>query len=121
VNRIEELGLHIAVDARPILDVSCVSLPVNLNLDLNFFGFYQGRQVVRAIGASQPGAWTGQVLAQVIEWQLGHPDGTMDECEAWLKAEHEAGRIHVEENAVPGSAGKRARIPEGFVTKKAKR
>ena len=64
---------------------------------------------------------TETALAQVIEWQLGHPDGTMDECEAWLKAEHEAGRIHVEENAVPGSAGKRARIPEGFVTKKAKR
>jgi len=74
------------------------------------------------MGASKPGPWTGQVLARMIEWQLEHPNGTKDECEKWLKVEHEAGRIHVEENIVSGSAGKRAKFTEGgSTTKKAKR
>ena len=52
----------------------------------------QGKEVVKLLGAT-PGPWTGQVLARVVEWQLEHPDGTKQECEAWLRAEHEAGRI----------------------------
>ena len=57
------------------------------------------------MGADKPGVWTGQVLAKVMEWQLEHTNGTREECEAWLKAEKNAGRIIVEEN-VP-SQGKR--------------
>jgi tRNA nucleotidyltransferase (CCA-adding enzyme) len=74
------------------------------------------------MGVSQPGAWTGQVLARVIKWQLEHPDGTKIECEAWLKAEHEAGRIRVEENTAPDSGGKRTKVSKsGHANKKAKR
>lgn len=119
VNRIAELGLHTAVDLRPILDVSCILLLSNPLLDSKF---YQGRQVIQVMGASKPGPWTGKVLARVIEWQLEHPNGTKDECEKWLQAEHEAGRIHVEENAASGSADKRLKFTEGgSAMKKAKR
>ena len=51
-----------------------------------------GKEVVKLLGAT-PGPWTCQVLARVVEWQLEHPEGTKQECEAWLRAEHEAGRI----------------------------
>ncbi|KAI0367514.1 hypothetical protein BV20DRAFT_1054794 [Pilatotrama ljubarskyi] len=71
--RIEELALPAAVDARPILD---------------------GREVVKILGAASPGPWTGQVLGRVVEWQLEHPQGTKEECEAWLRAEQAAGNIN---------------------------
>ncbi|KAI8983356.1 hypothetical protein BD414DRAFT_515839 [Trametes punicea] len=71
-SRIEELRLPDAVDAKPILD---------------------GREVVKVLGAASPGPWTGQVLARVVEWQLEHPDGTKEECEAWLRSEQAAGNI----------------------------
>jgi len=101
VDRIAELGLHTAVDLAPILD---------------------GNEVIRAMGANKPGAWTGQVLARVIEWQLAHPDGTKDECETWLKAEQEAGRIRVEERNPSGQTNKRGKAAEVSPTsKKAKR
>jgi tRNA nucleotidyltransferase (CCA-adding enzyme) len=65
---------------------------------------------------SKPGPWTRQVLVRVIEWQLKHPDGIKDECEAWLKAEKQAGRIRVEENT--RSATKRGKVNEGTSTAK---
>ncbi|KAH9850667.1 hypothetical protein C2E23DRAFT_734552 [Lenzites betulinus] len=70
--RIEELGLAEAVDAKSILD---------------------GREVTTTLGAESPGPWTGQVLARVVEWQLEHPQGTKEQCEAWLRAEQAAGHI----------------------------
>lgn len=121
MNRIEELGLHTSVEAKPILDVSRVSLSA-IDVDFIFSEIYQGRQVNEAMGASKPGPWTGQILARVIEWQLEHPDGTMVECEAWLRAEREAGRIRIEENCVADSAGKRTKASGNDpATKKAKR
>ncbi|KAK7694187.1 hypothetical protein QCA50_001367 [Cerrena zonata] len=72
VTRIHEFGLQDAVDAKTLLD---------------------GREIVRIIGVPKPGPWTGQVLTQVVEWQLEHPDGTKEECETWLQAENAAGRV----------------------------
>ncbi|KAF7986165.1 hypothetical protein HWV62_38552 [Athelia sp. TMB] len=95
LQRIEELGLPNDVDAKPLLD---------------------GRRVSQLLGA-KPGQWTGQVLAKVVEWQLGHPDGTVAECETWLKGEHEAGRIRAED--VGGKRGTGG--GENSNTKKAKR
>lgn len=54
---------------------------------------------------AKSGPWTGQVLAKVIEWQLEHPKGTKPDCEAWLRGEHEAGRVRVEENTAVGKRG----------------
>ncbi|PIL30884.1 hypothetical protein GSI_07053 [Ganoderma sinense ZZ0214-1] len=71
VARIEELGLPAAVDAKPVLD---------------------GKEVMKLLGAP-PGPWTGTILARVVEWQLEHPEGTKQECEAWLREEQAAGRI----------------------------
>lgn len=77
-------------------------------------------EVVKIIG-SKPGPWTRQVLTQIIEWQLGNPHGTMDECEEWLRAEKAAGRIRTDENAKLGSVGKRGKVSEdASVAKKAK-
>jgi tRNA nucleotidyltransferase (CCA-adding enzyme) len=53
--------------------------------------------VVQTLGANKPGPWTGQVLAKVVEWQLGHPDGSKEDCKFWLKDELKAGKIAVDE------------------------
>ncbi|KAH9947968.1 hypothetical protein B0H21DRAFT_821480 [Amylocystis lapponica] len=96
--RVDALGLREAVDAKPVLD---------------------GREVVRALGVT-PGAWTGQVLARVVEWQLRHPEEGKDACEAWLKAEYAAGRIGVRWGPAP--ANKRGKEGDaGSMAKKARR
>ncbi|KAJ7767057.1 hypothetical protein B0H14DRAFT_3116740 [Mycena olivaceomarginata] len=57
------------------------------------------------LGASRPGAWTGAVLARVMEWQLQDPKGTADNCTTWLKEEQSAGRTDIDSEP----ASKRAR------------
>jgi len=100
VSRIEALDLPPAVDAKPILD---------------------GHEVVRILEAGRPGAWTGKVLAQVIEWQLAHPEGTAQDCEAWLRVENAAGKIQFDVAPPPRSAqGKRSKAVGESSTKKVK-
>ena len=72
----------------------------------------QGREVVKILEAPSAGPWTGQVLARVIEWQLEHPEGTKEDCEAWLRAEQAAGNINT-------SVGKR--VKDGDADAKAKK
>ncbi|KAJ7604901.1 hypothetical protein DFH06DRAFT_1253682 [Mycena polygramma] len=55
-----------------------------------------GNEVSQVLGAPRPGAWTGHVLARVMEWQLEHPKGTRDDCTAWLKDEQSSGRIDID-------------------------
>ncbi|KAJ7275527.1 hypothetical protein B0H12DRAFT_264735 [Mycena haematopus] len=59
-----------------------------------------GNAVCQVLGASRPGAWTGAVLAQVMEWQLQHPEGTVDDCTAWLKEQQSTGRIDIDSEPV---------------------
>ncbi|KAF5361407.1 hypothetical protein D9758_006232 [Tetrapyrgos nigripes] len=73
VSRVEELGLDSAVDLKPLLD---------------------GKAILSLLSAKS-GPWMGQVLSQVITWQLENPEGKKEECEAWLKEEHAAGRLEV--------------------------
>lgn len=72
VRRAEELGLPAAVDTKTLLD---------------------GNEVVRVLDAGRSGPWMNKVLARIIEWQLAHPEGTKEQCEEWLRAEHAAGRV----------------------------
>ncbi|KAK1226962.1 CCA tRNA nucleotidyltransferase, mitochondrial [Marasmius sp. AFHP31] len=81
IQRVEELGLHETVDAKPLLD---------------------GREVSSALDA-KPGPWTGAVLAKVVVWQLENPQGTRDDCLTWLKGERERGNIEVANNRPPDS------------------
>ncbi|KAJ7748539.1 hypothetical protein DFH07DRAFT_830133 [Mycena maculata] len=87
VSRVEELGLTNVGEEKPLLN---------------------GIQVGQILGAANPGAWTGHVLARVIEWQLQNPKGTVDECTAWLKNEQSSGRISIDEGTSE-PASKRAR------------
>ncbi|KAF4572560.1 CCA tRNA nucleotidyltransferase, mitochondrial [Pleurotus pulmonarius] len=80
VDRVLELKLQDAVDARPILD---------------------GREVSAALGAQRAGPWLGQVLAQVVEWQLGHPHQTKDDCIAWLRTQQSEGRVKINQPSEP--------------------
>ncbi|EMD41526.1 hypothetical protein CERSUDRAFT_79137 [Gelatoporia subvermispora B] len=96
-SRVDELGLQSMVEARPILD---------------------GRDIVRVLGASSPGAWVGPVLSRVIEWQLDHPAGSKEECETWLLSEHAAGRVSTQAS-IP--AGKRKENSAAGATKKVKK
>ncbi len=79
------------------------------------FASVQGREVVKALGATNPGPWTGHVLTRVVEWQLENPEGTKEECETWLRTEQAAGNINT-------SAAKRVKdVDADAKTKKAKR
>lgn len=75
---------------------------------------------MQTLEAGKPGAWTGKILALVIEWQLAHPTGTKDECDAWLRDEKAAGRIELTSLAggKPPAEGKRARGEGGAATGK---
>ncbi|RDB28981.1 CCA tRNA nucleotidyltransferase, mitochondrial [Hypsizygus marmoreus] len=86
VERIEELDLLDMVDARPLLD---------------------GREVMSILNA-KPGAWAGQVMAKIIVWQLENPQGTKDDCTAWLKEERRQGKLQVDDGTSE-PAHKRAR------------
>ena len=70
---------------------------------------------------ARPGAWTGQVLARVVEWQLEHPVGDKDACTAWLKAEFAAGRISVEAAPAATSSKRGKTGGSGSAPKKAKK
>ncbi|KAG0697785.1 hypothetical protein DFH29DRAFT_944606 [Suillus ampliporus] len=98
--RVEELGLDKAVDAKPILD---------------------GRAIARAMD-EKPGPWMQAVVNRVLEWQLGHPDGTQDDCLAWLKEEKSAGRIDLEELKAATMCTKRVQnVDKAASSKKVKR
>lgn len=30
------------------------------------------------------------LIDRVIRWQLGYPDGTIEECKSWLKQQHDS-------------------------------
>ncbi|KAF7340077.1 tRNA nucleotidyltransferase [Mycena venus] len=84
VARVEELGLTNVGDEKPLLN---------------------GNTVCQILGASRSGAWTGAVLARVMEWQLQNTKATTEDCSAWLKEEQSAGRIDIDSEP----ANKRAR------------
>ncbi|KAH8834931.1 hypothetical protein DL96DRAFT_1665961 [Flagelloscypha sp. PMI_526] len=86
ISKIEDLDLTDAPDAKPLLD---------------------GRAVVKVLDAPKPGPWTGKILADVVEWQLGHPQGSKEECEAWLKKRLDDGEIDLSTAGEP--VNKRAR------------
>ncbi len=50
-------------------------------------------------------------LTKVVEWQLGHPEGSKDDCRAFVLAEAQAGRLVV---------GDPKRSPEDATTKRKK-
>ncbi|KAF8973800.1 hypothetical protein BDZ97DRAFT_1648416 [Flammula alnicola] len=66
INTIVDLGLQNAVDAKPLLN---------------------GHEIGLAFGVKQTGPWIGKVTSDVVEWQLGHPSGSKDECIEWLKGQ----------------------------------
>ncbi|KAA1468397.1 hypothetical protein DENSPDRAFT_833680 [Dentipellis sp. KUC8613] len=98
VTRVVELGLDKDVDAKPILD---------------------GREVVAVLDARKPGPWMAQVMSRVVEWQLGHPEGSKAECSEWLKAERDAGKLLLEDP--PFAGGKRGKHSDQGGSKKSKR
>lgn len=106
MSRVEELGLHEAVDAKALLDVRTMTYAACHRTER----ILQGRDVVRVLEAGKPGAWTGSVLSSVIEWQLEYPHGTKEECEHWLKAEQVAGKISLDvapaQRRTPAKRGK---------------
>lgn len=54
--------------------------------------------MVQILGASKPGQWTGKVLNKVLEWQLGHPSLSKEDCIQWLKEEQAVGKISITDN-----------------------
>jgi tRNA nucleotidyltransferase (CCA-adding enzyme) len=121
VSRVEELELPDDVDAKPILDVSFAIVMGCRGIRHNALTYPQGREIVQVLGATKPGQWTGQVLAEVVKWQLGHPREPKERCEEWLKAELVAGRISIEDVA-PNTQMKRPKSgPKEAAVKKTKK
>jgi tRNA nucleotidyltransferase (CCA-adding enzyme) len=87
VEKIHELDLTSDVEARPILN---------------------GKEVVEALGAGKPGPWVGKVLDDVIEWQLGHPHQSKDDCVQWLTTRRDSYLSAMESNPSP----KRRRVKQ---------
>ncbi|KAG6814460.1 hypothetical protein H0H92_007464 [Tricholoma furcatifolium] len=73
--KVEELDLPGTVEAKPILD---------------------GREVVQTLGAKQSGAWTGKVMATLLEWQLDNPGATKEEARSWLSDQQRQGKIQID-------------------------
>ncbi|THH04155.1 hypothetical protein EW145_g5734 [Phellinidium pouzarii] len=94
LERVEELNLPNSINDKPLLN---------------------GKEVVSLLGATTPGAWTGAMLSSVSAWALDHPEGTKDECAAWLKEEHAAGRIIIDarpQNAAKPPPKKKAKVTQ---------
>ncbi|KAJ6626870.1 hypothetical protein B0H10DRAFT_1780327 [Mycena sp. CBHHK59/15] len=87
VQRIEDLELTNVGEEKPLLN---------------------GNDISKILGAAKPGAWTGHVLAQVMQWQLQNPKRTRDECSTWLKGEQSSGRLNIDDGTSE-PASKRAR------------
>jgi len=106
--RVDELGLQGDVDAKPILDVRFLATMICCSQNPNIvrLAYLQGHQLVRILGAQKPGRWTGQVLDEVIKWQLGHPGETKEQCAEWLKEELAAGRLSIEDAKRQGGGPK---------------
>ena len=104
VEKIEALDLTDAAEAKPILDVCCAPLKALSCAETPF----QGRDIVLALGAKKHGAWVGETLAKVVEWQLEHPQGTRDDCLLWLEHERSSGNLCFDDDSL-GPASKRAR------------
>ena len=119
MSRVKELGLDTAVDAKPLLDVRSYPFAFVARTESRV----QGKEVVCILDAGKPGAWTGKVLASIVEWQLEFPEGTKEECEQWLRAQQAAGKISFEVAASPRAApAKRGKGDgRGSGTKKSKR
>ncbi|KAF8588429.1 hypothetical protein K439DRAFT_1335219 [Ramaria rubella] len=71
----------------------CKVEELNLPQSLEDSPLLNGREVSSLLGAKKPGPWTGRLLNHIMEWQLAHPQGTKDDCAAWLKEEVNAGRL----------------------------
>ncbi|KAG1757935.1 hypothetical protein EDB19DRAFT_1659877 [Suillus lakei] len=95
-HRVEELGLDKAVDAKPILDGQAIAYAMD----------------------EKPGPWMKAMVNRVLEWQLGHPDGTQGDCLAWLKEEKSAGRIDLEELKAATMGNKRVQNPDKAASSK---
>lgn len=67
----------------------------------------------------QPGPWTGRALAHVMEWQLEHPDGTKEECTAWLDEQFTKGLVSISSD--PPMDQKRAKGGKEGTAKRVKR
>jgi tRNA nucleotidyltransferase (CCA-adding enzyme) len=66
----------------------------------------------------EPGPWTGRALAQVMEWQLEHPNRTKEECTAWLDEQFSNGLVDISSD--PPANQKRVKSGEGNAAKKTK-
>ncbi|KZT42787.1 hypothetical protein SISSUDRAFT_1058254 [Sistotremastrum suecicum HHB10207 ss-3] len=52
-----------------------------------------GHEICETLAVTRPGPWTGEVLSRLADWRFENPDGTKEAARAWLKREHDVGRI----------------------------
>jgi len=66
---------------------SFIDTVIGLNLQHNVDSkpLLNGHGISIAFGVTKTGPWIGRVLEDIVEWQLGHPSGTKDDCLQWLK------------------------------------
>jgi len=50
-----------------------------------------GKAVMTALGMKQGGPRLGALIDEVIDWQIMHPNGTMEQCRDWFVEKHSTG------------------------------
>lgn len=81
--KIEELGLGSAIEQKPLLDAS---QPIR-TIRAIMYGLHdhlpQGNRV-NSLLSLKPSQLTKYLILEVVRWQLDHPQGTVQDCEAWM-------------------------------------
>ena len=49
-----------------------------------------------AVGMRQGGPALGSLIQAAVDWQLAHPEGSAEECRAWMQREHSVAAAVVE-------------------------
>ena len=43
-----------------------------------------GKEIMKELGQTTGGPWLGKATGLVMEWQLMHPEGSLEDCRLWI-------------------------------------
>ncbi|KAI8818714.1 uncharacterized protein EV422DRAFT_601471 [Fimicolochytrium jonesii] len=52
----------------------------------DFRAHLNGKEITAMLGMKKPGPAIGEYISKLVEWQLGHPEASKEECTQWVAA-----------------------------------